>query len=322
MTVKIEPLGEDGATLNPANELQYNTDLTSAKWSCVPVSEINNRVNPGGGIAIYYPLSQCQNGKISFNRDKINEPVKLTIEGTAPAVQHTTNFSVLEIGEYDSHNSLKKTVRYSAIVVNVSEIQDRLKKMDVRLASFRSDIDEKAAIGVNTTQAEEKYQVAWSDISTPCCKSARDVDVSEKHLTLRETSITEGETLLDKVWAEKTVADAEEIIGKANNTIDSIHANLSKSFDERLTQSYVKRDNALADIAISRDRISQGDFPVARGYAYNAYDEANASYYEALDAERRMADPLKLSQVPVALLITAVLGGGIAVMVSRWRTRK
>jgi hypothetical protein len=227
----------------------------------------------------------------------------------------------LEIGEYDSRNSLIKSVRYSALVVNVSEIQDRLKKMDERLAALRSHIDEKAAMGVNTTPAEEKYQLAWSNISTPCCKSARDGGDSEKRLIVCDSAITEGEALLDKAWAGKTVADAEEQLGKVNDTIDAIHANLSRTFDRRLNQSYMKRDNALSDIALARDKISQGDFPVARGYAYAAKEEANASYYEALDAERRMANPLNSLPVPVAIPVIAVLGAGLIILVSGRRMR-
>lgn len=168
VTAKIEPSME--------NELRFTTDLANARWTCSLISDRKKSWIPGG------PITATIFDWCPANLNEVKEPFRLTMEGAAPAVQHTTNISVLEIGEYDSRNSLIKSVRYSAIVVNVREIQDRIKKMDERLAALRSHIDEKNAIGVNTIPAEEQYHLAWSNISTSCCKSSRDVDDSEKRL--------------------------------------------------------------------------------------------------------------------------------------------
>lgn len=118
------------------------------------------------------------------------------------------------------------------------------------------------------------------------------------------------------------MTDAEVQLAKANATIDAIHANMSRTFDKRLTQSYVKRDMAAAAIALARDNISRNDFPQARIHANAAYHEANASYYEAVDTEKRIANPLNYLPVPVATPVFAVLGATLFVLVSERRMRR
>jgi hypothetical protein len=307
---------DDNVTFPSTNEFQFATDLTDLRWNYSLILDGAEEPQPrfsGRVLAI--------SGWVLSKPHHVKESLILYLEGSAPAVQHTKNITILRIEEADGSCCYGcryecKMIEKTAIVVNISDIQEKIKNLDERNRAFRSHIEEKVAMGVDATSAAEKYNLTECCLSSTC--DIHEISYSQDQLTFCNNTITEGETLLDKAWAEKTVADAEIQITKANDKIDAIHANLSRPFDERLTQSYLKLDLATADIALAKNNISQSDFPQARIHAYTAYDEANASYYEALDTQKRMANPLNSAPVSVAVPLFAMLG---VACILRWRNR-
>ncbi len=307
------PAEEKGITFPNGNELQFSTDLDSPTWEYYLVLDGREELQPrntGRVLAI--------SGWVLNYPGEVEESLVLHLEGKAPVVSHAMNKTLLKIAEYESCSPLNVYER-TTIVINPAIVSESTERIKNRLPHFQSDIDEKAAMGINTTDAAIKYQTAKEKYNAALNSSPNHVPDAYNSLIASETAINEGEALLDKAWAEKTVADAESRLNKANNTIDTIHANLSSSYDKRLSRSYAKRDAAISDLAIGRDKIARGDFPLARGYACNAYEEANASYYEALDAEKRMANPLNALPLSLPVTCVAVLGALLIVMRIRGR---
>jgi hypothetical protein len=309
------PADENGVTFPNDNILQFSTDLDRATWEYYLVLNGREELQPRntGHVLVIY-------GEMLNNPGDVEESLVLRLEGKAPAVQHTKNITIIKIQQGgDCGRTIGTIVEYNTMVFNVSEVSQIIGQVQSNLSQFRNHIDEKAAIGINTTDAAIKYQTAKEKFNASLNSSPNHVPDAYNSLIASETAINEGESLLDKAWAGKIVADAENQLNKANNTIDTIHANLSSSNDKRLSRSYAKRDAAISDIALARDKITQGDFPLARGYAYNAYEEANASYNEAVDAEKRIANPLNALPLSLPVTCLAVLGALLIVMRIRGR---
>jgi hypothetical protein len=309
------PADEKGITFPESNELEFATDLDRPTWEYYLVldgREEPQPLNTGRVLSI--------SGWVLSRPKNVEESLVLRLEGKAPAVSHAMNKTLLKIAEYESCSPLNIYER-TTIVINPAIVSESTERIKNRLPHFQSNIDEKAAMGINTTDAAIKNLIAKEKFYAALNSSPNHVPDAYDSLIASETAITEGEALLDKAWAEKTVVDAENQLNKANNTIDTIHANLSSTYDKRLSKSYAKRDAAISDISIGRDKIARGDFPLARGYAYNAYEEANASYYEALDAEKRMADPLNALPLSLPVTCLAVLGALLIVMRIRGREK-
>jgi hypothetical protein len=321
----------NGKTFESADTLDMYTDLANAKWSIVKIETyegvppIETPLNNYGG-----PRAQVSGWILSYPDREL--AIRVTLDGVAPDVDTTQNKTILKVNELDSYGTPVSTTGYlkEAIVVNIADINNAISVADSNLQVFRTHIDEKYAIEVDTSAAEGKYNDAKAAIDSARSQPSSQYAVAQTSLTNAQNLIADGEKTLDKAWAEKAVADAQVPITNVDLVIAFVKPNIS-STDSRLSPIISKREVAAGIISTANDDIFAGNYDRARDKAQEAYTKGNESYTDALDLKTQISEvfnPLggigKLfgsGTLVIIIGVVAVVLVVVGVIIYRKRTR-
>ncbi|MDD1701462.1 MAG: hypothetical protein LUQ31_00590, partial [Methanoregula sp.] len=170
----------------------------------------------------------------------------------------------------------------SALVVNTNDVTTAISNANSQLSQFRTEIDEKAAMDIDTSAAEAKYNSAQSLITTAQSLPSTSYTDALNKINTAVSTISDGETLLDKAWAEKEISDAMGPINNVDALIVYFQGNSSTSSDSRLSEVVTKREIAASYISAANDALTNGNYAQARSKAEDAYTKGNESYTDAL----------------------------------------
>jgi hypothetical protein len=278
--------GSGDMTFPTGNTLDFYTDLDNPKWNMVLV--LNGIENP----------QTMDNKKNVFLDDWIlqyktsdyEENLRVTLQGVAPTVTSTTNKTVVRVQELDSRNNVVSgsMVTISRQIINTFEVTQLIASRESDLQIFRTHIDEKAALEIDTATAEGKYSAARAAINDAKSKPSSEYTAAQASLTNAQNLISEGEKLLNKAWAEKEVSDAQVPLTNVDSVISYIKPNIS-STDPRLSPIISKREVASGFLSTANDEIFAGNYERARDKAKEAFDKANESYNDALDLKNQVS---------------------------------
>jgi hypothetical protein len=294
VVTRIDFPDNHGETFSEGSALELASDLDNPTWNWSLTID---------GVETFRPDArgrklELSGFELSYKKD-IQESLAVTLRGNAPFVERTTNKTIIRIQEIVCHDShcFQPGVVYSALVVNTTEIVQNIKSVRLKLQGFRSNLDEKAAMGVNTTEAEVKYADAKSQIDTATCACISGHEEPLRRLIVAERLITEGERLLDKAWAEKEVLDAQVPITNADAIIAWFKGNRSTADLPELIPIISKRGAAVNFISYANDEIAAGNYSQARMKAKEAFQKGNDSYSHALSVQdKRIHHPDWLCQ--------------------------
>lgn len=275
-----------GETFPSEDTIDLYTDLDNPKWSVVLV--INNIDNP-------QPLDNKKNvflsgWVLSYPSSDVEENLRVILQGVAPTVTSTTNKTVVRVQELDSRNNVVSgsMVTVSRQIINTFEVTQLIATRESDLQLFRTHIDEKAALDIDTATAEGKYSAARAAINDAKSKPSSQYTAAQASLTNAQNLIAEGEKLLDKAWAEKEVSDAQIPLTKVDAVISYIKPNIS-STDPRLSPIISKREVAAGFLSTASDEIFAGNYERARNKATEAFTKANESYNDALNLKTEIS---------------------------------
>ena len=321
----------NGKTFESADTLDMYTDLANAKWSIVKIETYEGvppietpLFNQGG------PRAQVGGWILSYPDREL--AIRVTLDGVAPEVDTTQNKTILKVNELDSYGKPISTTGYlkEAIVVNIADINNAISVADSNIQVFRTHIDEKYAIEVDTSAAEGKYNDAKAAIDSARSQPSSQYAVAQASLTNAQDLIADGEKALDKAWAEKAVADAQVPITNVDLVIAFVKPNIS-STDSRLSPIISKREVAAGFISAANDEIFAGNYGRARDKAQEAYTKGNESYMDSLDLKKQISEgfnPLgavgKLlgsGTLVIIIGVVAVVLVVVGVIIYRKRTR-
>lgn len=264
-----------------ANSLQLYTQLEKPKWAyTIVVNDVQNAQTAASSktVTIGSFLLTYKSGD--------DVAVLVTLEGTAPAVTQTTNQTLIQISEVDSNGHASETkYTQSALVINTGDVTTSISNANSQLSQFRTDIDEKAALDIDTSAAEAKYNDAQSKITTAQSLPSTQYTDAMNYVNTAISTISDGETLLDKAWAEKEISDAQGPINNVDILIARFQANASTSSDARLSEIITKREVAVSYVSAANDALTNGNFAQARAKAGDAFSKGNESYTDALKFE-------------------------------------
>ena len=263
-------------TFPSGSDLILKTDLENPKWSYSlildgvekPRKPIEGQMLDLSGFELSYPA-------------KVNESMRITLEGTVPVVDTTTNKTIIRFIEQDDSCMNCPAIQFTALVVNMKDAPCCIEPIDVTLRKFRSHIDEDAQQGINTTATEEKFAEAQRNIDSARAHPATQYAEVLNDLNAAHTTISEGERLLDKAWAEKEVADAQIPITDVDNVIAGIKSNGINP--PPLAEIFSKRELAMNYLVTANDQIAAGNYSAARERAGIALALGNESYTSALE---------------------------------------
>ena len=265
-------------------EIRLFTDLDNPKWTyTVIVNGIENLrpVEGGRTLAISgFELSYKPSDEVS---------VRTTLEGVAPPVTQTSNKTIVRVTEYDANGKPVTSSQFerTALVINTGEVASTIASADAELQVYRTHIDEKAALGIDTATAEVKYNEAQVKVDSARSRPSNEYAGALGDLTAATAAITDGETALDKAWAEYEVAAAQVPINNVDAIIAWFKGNSSTANDQQLPTIITKREVAVSYVSNANDHIVEGNFPLARQKAQDAFLKANESYTEALARQKR-----------------------------------
>lgn len=277
-TVDISFTVQEPSGSTTTNSLQLYTQLDKPAWSyVVNVNGVANGLTESSGKTITI------NGFLLTYKSSDDVSVAVTLEGTAPTVTQTAKQTLIQINEVDSNGNLGSTpYTLSSLVVNTNDITTGIANANSQLSQFRTEIDEKAALDIDTSAAEAKYNDAQTQITTAQGLPSTSYTDALNDINTAISTISDGETLIDKAWAEKEISDAQGPVNNVDVLITNFQANSSTSSDARLSTIITEREIAVSYISAANDAVTSGNFAQARAKAEQAFTEGNQSYNDAL----------------------------------------
>jgi len=319
---------ENSGVFPSGDDLQFYTDLENPKWTYTII--VNGIENPrpvmGGrtltivGFELAYKTSD-------------DVAVRVTLEGKAPAVTETTDKNIIRIQEMDAQGRpiTSTKVERTAKIINTGEVPKIIAERDTELQTYRTHIDEKAVLGIDTSAAEAKYNEAKQKIDAARARPATQYVEALADLTAVQTSISDGEKALDKAWAENEVAAAQIPINNVDGVIAWFKGNKTTAEDPQLSAIVAKREVAVGYISTANDQIASGEYSQARSKAQEAFTKGNESYTDALarkkvlmsgiDIPGIIAGFFKSSIVVIIVGVVIVVLVAVGVIIYRKRSR-
>jgi len=284
VSFKVDFSASGGETFPSSSSLQMITDLEKPKWAWTLL--LNGVENPRPESTS--KIMELSGWDLSYPSD-VEESVRITLEGVAPTVTSTTNKTIIKIQEVDSRNNVvtSSKIDYTRVIVNTGEIASAISAKNSALQTFRAHIDEKAAMDIDTSAAEAKYNEARQKIDAAQALPSSQYTAALNYLNAAQTSIQDGEKLLDKAWAENEVANAQIPINNVDGMIAYFMGNQSTANDAKLVLIKTKRESAAGFITTANDDIASGNYAQARVKAQQAYSKGNESYNDALDFKKQ-----------------------------------
>ena len=284
VSFKVDFSASGGETFPSSSSLQMITDLEKPKWAWTLL--LNGVENPRPESTS--KIMELSGWDLSYPTD-VEESVRITLEGVAPTVTSTTNKTIIKIQEVDSRNNVvtSSKIDYTRVIVNTGEIASAISAKNSALQTFRAHIDEKAAMDIDTSAAEAKYNEARQKIDAAQALPSSQYTAALNYLNAAQTSIQDGEKLLDKAWAENEVANAQIPINNVDGMIAYFMGNQSTANDAKLVLIKTKRESAAGFITTANDDIASGNYAQARVKAQQAYSKGNESYNDALDFKKQ-----------------------------------
>ncbi|PKL68174.1 MAG: hypothetical protein CVV30_09560 [Methanomicrobiales archaeon HGW-Methanomicrobiales-1] len=294
-------------------DLQFYTDLDSPLWTyTILVNGVENLRPALGGRTLTitgFELSYKTGDDVA---------VRATLEGKAPTVTETTDKTIIRIQEIGSNGAAitSTKVERTGKVINTGEVPKVIAERDTELQTYRTHIDEKAVLGIDTSDAEAKYNDAKQKIDSARARPTNQYAEALADLTAAQASISDGEKALDKAWAENEVAAAQIPINNVDTVIAWFKGNQSTANDQQLPTIVTKREVALSYISTANDQIASGEYTQARSKAQEALAKGTESYNDAIARQKQLSSGFIWPQIQIPGGIFIVLGVVVVILVA------
>jgi hypothetical protein len=296
------------------NEIQIFTDLDKPKWTYwIIVNDIENiRPVVGGRTLVIsgFELGYKKSDQVA---------IRVALEGVAPTVNQTSNKTLVRITQNDGNGKPITSTQVERIttVINTGEVTSTISSKAAELQVYRTHIDEKAVIGIDTAAAEAKFNEAKQKIDSARSRPSNQYSAALSDLNAATAAIAAGEIALDKAWAENEVSNAQVPVNNVDAIISWFKGNSSTTNDQQLPAIITKREVAVSYISSANDAIASGNYAQARVKAQDAFSKGNESYTEALARQKQLLSGWSLP-IPkidgVVLIIFGIVAAALIVV--------
>jgi len=307
-TFIIEFPASGGKTFDDTNSLQLSSEMDNPTWTySLVLDEVENpsKTEVGQNVNI--------NGWLLSYPAKRELSMKVTMEGTAPVVDGTSEKIVIAVRELDSKGKAiaSSEVIKKAPVINPSQVKESIQQAREKLASLRSEIDAAMIPGLDLSAVEAKYNEANTAIQN--ADSTSDYSRAQSYLNTAISAISDAQTLLSEFTIQKTLNDADAKIGEISSLITDFRVNKSMGSDPRLTPILLAHDNAAGLVSEARDALSAKNYDQARTKATDAAAKADEALAEAYTLKQQVeSNPLS----GAASMAAGILVGGMVIIVA------
>lgn len=297
-----------------SDDLMLYTDLEKPTWTyTILVNGVENQRPVQGGKTLDitgFELSYKPGDEVS---------VRVTLEGTAPAVTASGDKIIVRITENDARgNPITSTqVTKNALVADPWDFQRQVAARQADLQAFRVNIDERAATGIDTSAAEAKYNEANQDISNAQAQPPTAYATALASLKAAQTAIEDGGKALDRAWAESDAASAQVPIANVDTIIAWFKSSPQWANDVQLPAIVAKRELAVGYLSNANDAIKSGSYDMARSKAQEAFAKGNESYTDALARQYTLTHGIDVIGMIAGIFSNGVLiiGAGVVMVV-------
>jgi len=268
----------EGNDFPGAADLEMSTDLYRPHW-LLSLDEsgkdpIGPQVNNSRFLLSETNLTK-NNGNLSLSR------IYVRLTGLTPQVEMTSNKTLIGVSQIGADGSVTSgsNTSVTTLIINtccISECGGSAARVRNDLEDFRSDIDEAAAEGIDTTAAEEKYTGAQQKIASAMSRPVTQLTAARNEVDEAFAAIDEGEQFLDKARAQKEITSAQERLDQLNGMIRFYLGNSSTASVPGI-ESLTAASEAAANTLTTADHdLQNGNYSLARCDAEEAYLIANA----------------------------------------------
>jgi hypothetical protein len=267
-----------------AVDLEMFSELYSSTWSLTLLKDKGQKILPVRGDHV--SLSGWNLSGVSLNAS--HEMIQVVLSGYVPRVTQTGKKTIISQYQTDKYNKpLDGSYRsIQPIVINTCCVDScnpgSYTASLSNLKAFRSHIDEFAVKGIDTSSSEEKYNLSQQKIASAGIRPMSQYAEARNDLEAARTAIDEGERLLDKAWAEREIADAQEQMDKTDAIIGWFEGNQSTANLVGLQPILLKHQQTTNYLSMANGEFAAGNYSSARSDATLAYTSANESYNDAV----------------------------------------
>lgn len=277
VSFKVDMTPSGSETFPKGNTLQLYTDLNNPLWVSTLIKDgVESALPQEAGHSVFI------SGWLLSYPSSIRESVRVTLEGSVPSVTKSMNKTIVLVQELDGNNAVipSSVITRERLIVNPTDISRDIAVRESDLWTFRIHIYNRTQMGINTSAAELKYEAAQSAILA--AKNASFAE-SQKALNNATILINEGETFLEKTWAEKEIENAQVPITKTNELVTWFTVNRSIKSDPRLAVIIAKKESADQYLSSAKDLSQLGNYAFSRVKAKEAFDKGNESLTDAIN---------------------------------------
>jgi hypothetical protein len=296
-TIKLPPNGD--MTFASSDSLEFYTQLNNGKWEISIIGggiEITTKSYGGrratiSGWELAYPLDNYEGGlKVKFSLK----------EGVVPPLFPSGDIILVRALELDSSsNQVGAGVYKNGTVINPAALQTQVDAMKAKLVELKTAMDEKEAMGVDTTVARQKYQAASDALTSAQTKLISAPAEVTGLLTRAGTAGVEGQEALDKAWAEMTIQQADTMIQSVNGLISEFKVNRSiKESDARLVPIINKYDLAARSLSDARNLLTEKSYTAVRTDAGQSLTYATDAWNLSVDLKTELEKGFSLPGLP------------------------
>jgi len=277
VSFKIDMTPSGGLTFPQDNTLQIFTDLNNPQWTSTLIRDgVEHPQAASSGRSMYL------SGWILSYPSSVQESLRVTLQGTVPAVTKSMTKTVVLVQELDGKNTVipASITTRERMIVNPTDIAQSISLRESDLRTFRTQIDNLTQMGVNTTAAEQKFASAQASILT-----AKTANFAAAQVALSSATglIDDGKKLLDRASAERDINNAQVSISQISDLITYFTVNRSITNDPRLAVVIAKKESADQYLSSARDLFASGNYELSRVKAKAAFDKGNESLNDAIN---------------------------------------
>jgi hypothetical protein len=272
-----------GTTFPSDNLLSLYSELEKPRWQwAVEVSGHENPKPEGSGK--FFKISGFE---LEYPKES-SVKLRLTLDGTAPAVTASQNITVFRVQQLTSSSKVVEGQEYTIVqrVVNPADVARELDEAKSSLGVLRTTIDQRTAEGANTTVAERKYAEA-----DRLLKSAESGNISTQSSSIQKakTLIEESANILEEASAQAVIDRAASQIRNVDEMLTFFKANKDLANDPRVAAITVKRESADQLLTSAQDSQAAGNINQARIRANESATKALEAYNDSVELRSQFA---------------------------------
>ena len=249
---------------------EFSTGLSNPSWDFKIYRD---------GVAIYttkrtgyYPV--LTEYEVNYGEDDTQLDIQL--RGSVPSGA-SGKIEVIKI-QHMQGDTVRDTHSVTRDVVSATQVGSSLSLQQQNLKTLKADMDEKAALGVDVSAVQAKYNAASQALTSAASASPSQ---ASSYITAATKSMDEAKSLLDKAWAEKEVANTAATIESLDGMITYFVENRSMGADPQVVAIMTKRESAVQYYSQAKDALNAANYPLARSKSNDSRNKATEALTDA-----------------------------------------